>query len=271
MNYPDRGSPGSGQRRDPKTAGSPVRKPHLSTRRTQLHSSMIAPLTRTARRRIKQIKRIDWLKLARFYASRLRPIEVGSEPLMPPAAADAFRRALMNAKVYLEYGAGGSTVLASNYADLLVTVETDRRYLRATLREIGSRKARVRAIHATVGFVGLHGHPILPSQARSAERGQFYVSQPWNYLHDENAVPDLVLIDGRFRVAAALESLLRLPVGSDCVLLLDDFADRPHYRPVLEFSYRPTTIGPMLSFQRPPDLDLDRCSAMRDKHLGDWR
>ena len=46
-------------------------------------------------------------------------------------------------------------------------------------------------------------------------------------------MPDVVLIDGRFRVACFLTSLLKSKVGA--VIIFDDYSDRNHYHVVEEF------------------------------------
>jgi hypothetical protein len=54
-----------------------------------------------------------------------------------------------------------------------------------------------------------------------------YIVAPWNTAKVNNLVPDTVLIDGRFRVAAFLFSLVSARVGT--TILFDDYLDRPHY------------------------------------------
>ena len=44
---------------------------------------------------------------------------------------------------------------------------------------------------------------------------------------------DLVLIDGRFRVACCLKSFQA--INNECLIAFDDFLDRPHYHIVLNY------------------------------------
>jgi len=46
----------------------------------------------------------------------------------------------------------------------------------------------------------------------------------------------LVLVDGRFRVACVLESLLSLSPLSETQILLDDYVGRPEYAVVEEYA-----------------------------------
>jgi hypothetical protein len=54
-----------------------------------------------------------------------------------------------------------------------------------------------------------------------------YMAQPWRLAKHHNLVPDTVLIDGRFRVASFLFSLLSARIGT--TILFDDYVDRPVY------------------------------------------
>ncbi len=72
---------------------------------------------------------------------------------------------------------------------------------------------------------------------------------------------DLVLIDGRFRVACALKCFLH--VGSDCVVAFDDYLDRPHYHVVGQFYETIDTRHKRMVILKkravaPPDADLIR-------------
>ena len=60
-----------------------------------------------------------------------------------------------------------------------------------------------------------------------------YSISPWKQARELNVVPDTILIDGRFRVACFLYSLLRARVGA--TIIFDDYFDRPHYFVVERF------------------------------------
>ena len=50
---------------------------------------------------------------------------------------------------------------------------------------------------------------------------------PWDRF-DPGEVPDLVLIDGRFRVACLMATVLHTKPGT--TILFDDYYDRPYYQ-----------------------------------------
>jgi hypothetical protein len=67
-------------------------------------------------------------------------------------------------------------------------------------------------------------------------RWEQYAKAPWRYFRIIGQQPDLVLVDGRFRVACVLESLLSLSPSSETQILLDDYIDRPHYTVVEQYA-----------------------------------
>lgn len=70
--------------------------------------------------------------------------------------------------------------------------------------------------------------------ARRVRRWQAYASAPWNYFRTIARQPDLILVDGRFRVACVLESLLNLSSQSDAEIY--DYISRAHYHVAERFA-----------------------------------
>jgi len=78
------------------------------------------------------------------------------------------------------------------------------------------------------------------------------VHSPWRH----GAVkPDLVLIDGRFRLACFFHSLLAAAPGTP--ILFDDYTNRPHYQLVEEFCPISETEGRQALFRVPAELDRE--------------
>ena len=79
-----------------------------------------------------------------------------------------------------------------------------------------------------------------------------YVHSPWRH---GSLKPDLVLIDGRFRVACFLHSLLAAAPATP--ILFDDYTNRPHYHLVEEFCPIAETEGRQALFRVPAELDRE--------------
>jgi hypothetical protein len=153
---------------------------------------------------------------------------VPDEPWMPSAAADRLTTLLERCTSYLEYGTGGTTMLASRLGVPRVTaIESDVSWtmaLRHRLREQGSGEGVVDLRHVDVGPTGDWGVPVDDSGWR---RYAAYAMDPWDRF-DPGDVPDLVLIDGRFRVACLMATVLHTKPGT--TILFDDYYDRPYYQ-----------------------------------------
>lgn len=200
---------------------------------------------------------------------------ISDRPYLPDSAIEKWRSEVARTNVMIEYGAGGSTVEAVRHVSVLLSVETDSRYLNAVaarLRDIDGCAA-FHPVFVDIGLTWSWGLPVATraTQTRLA-KWRTYPAAPWRELERLGAVPDLVFVDGRFRVACVLESLVRLPDGANCRFLMDDFVGREDaYGAVMDFI---TDVGyhdRMISFQRKDSFDRQRCAAMLEAFYSDYR
>jgi hypothetical protein len=111
---------------------------------------------------------------------------------------------------YLEFGSGGSTLLAVRSGiDTIVSVESDRDWAE-TIRHHPEIEPRVRAgraaiLHADIGPTKAFGAPV---DATHMDRWPSYIRLPWVEWQRRGAMPDFVFVDGRFRVAACLSVIV---------------------------------------------------------------
>ncbi|CAK7014599.1 MAG: hypothetical protein DESF_00586 [Desulfovibrio sp.] len=135
----------------------------------------------------------------------------------------------------LEFGAGGSTVFfASREVQHIATVESDSEWINrlllgnALLRQC-AKSGRWQALHARIGATGEWGVPL---SRRPSVAWLNYHQSVWSALDPSQL--DFVLIDGRFRVACALQVLLRT-AGRSVPVMVHDFSCREHYHVLLHF------------------------------------
>jgi hypothetical protein len=186
-------------------------------------------------------KFVDAYRTAKIViANRVRHFDVPSEPHFDEEGTAYFRKQIGSARNYLEYGSGGSTILASRLVNTLVSVDSDGSFLadvRRKLAEEEGRKAMTKLIHVNIGLTYDWGMPVFTKPTRRrVRRWEDYPIAPWRYYRSIAQQPDLILVDGRFRVACVLESLLSLSPLSDTQILLDDYAERPWYQVVERFA-----------------------------------
>lgn len=171
------------------------------------------------------------------------------ELTLPPAEAEAVRAAYEAAETILEYGSGGSTVLAGEMPGKRVfSIESDKHWAGMMNDWFKANKpaSKVRVIHADIGPTVDWGHP---EDERAWKRFAKYPLGIWEGAR--MGQPDVVLVDGRFRVGCALATAFhtKTPVP----LLFDDYVPRKHYHAIEEVIGAPQEIiGRMARFEVHP-------------------
>jgi hypothetical protein len=183
---------------------------------------------------------VDAYRTAKIvFANRVRHVDIAAEPYFDEESTAYFREQLGRARNYLEYGSGASTILANRHANTLVSVDTDANLLADVRRRLAEegRRAMTRLIHVNIGLTLDRGMPLFTKPTRRRiRRWEDYPTAPWRYFRSIAQQPDLILVDGRFRVACVLESLLSLSPLSNTQILVDDYVDRPCYQVVERFA-----------------------------------
>lgn len=155
-----------------------------------------------------------------------------TRPWMDEQGLLCFKEALQHSRCYMEYGSGGSTVYACCTAQVpvVISVESDQAWIEWLRPQLADSPSTVLLTHCDIGEVGPWGVPRAPDRMNHFWR---YMATPWQVAKQHHHKPDTVLIDGRFRVASFLFSLLSARVGT--TLLFDDYMDRPEYFVVEDF------------------------------------
>lgn len=162
-----------------------------------------------------------------------------------PEESELLGRYYEAAETILEYGSGGSTVLAAELGRSVVSVESDKDWaerIAAYLQPISDRAV----IHyADVGRTGDWG---VPTNAREHRKFPGYALSVWD--RPDFVEPDLVLIDGRFRAACLVAVMLR--ARGPVTVLFDDYKTRRYYRDVERLARKEEMVGRMARFTVTP-------------------
>jgi len=178
--------------------------------------------------------------------------EAPAEPprlTLPADEAAWVREAYAGAGAILEYGSGGSTVLAAGMPGKTVfSVESDRRWAARMEAwfEAHPPAARVIVHHADVGPTRKWGMPTSQEHWRTFHRYPLAVWDLPDFVH-----PDVVLIDGRFRAACLLAVLYR--ASRPVTVLFDDYGNRRGYHRVESFVKPMEVRGRMARFEIEPE------------------
>lgn len=170
-----------------------------------------------------------------LYIQRIKGLTPpGEEPYMPDAEVARFKDEISKASLYVEFGSGGSTVYASRLGIETISVENDPYYARVVAKRL--MNGAVRQIIVQMGITGEWGIPVYPNARKAHE----YVTAPWN----DKSFPQFILVDGRYRVACALESARRAYLfGCTATLMFDDYVDRVYYHEIEKLLGKPEIIG----------------------------
>lgn len=165
-----------------------------------------------------------------------------------------FRNLVSESTCYAEYGSGESTLYVSEASTSPIrSIETDPKWVDLVRGKLPRRGEIVRV---DLGPTGRWGRPDTFDQA---DQFMTYISAPFAGGYS----PDLVLIDGRFRVACFLYSVLHSAPGTKIVF--DDYVTRPFYH-IAETVVPADKIGPRQAiFTRPEKIDDSRVRFLLDK------
>ncbi|MDO9525003.1 MAG: hypothetical protein Q7J57_05610 [Gemmobacter sp.] len=167
---------------------------------------------------------------------------------LPPAAAEVLRTAYAGAGVILEYGSGGSTILAGDMPGKRVfSVESDADWARRMRGWFAANPpvADVTIHHANIGPTKDWGHPADETHFR---RWPNYANSVWD--REDFVHPDVVLVDGRFRPACLVTVAMR--IQRPVTVLFDDYRARDAYHKVESLLKPDAMIGRMARFDLSP-------------------
>ena len=181
-------------------------------------------------------------------------------PHMDDQTLEFFREKVKCSKTYVEYGCGGSTVLAFNESEAkIVCVESDASWLKYIKNFMPGELSRLEARRINLGRVGEWGCPISKEVS-----GEDYASWPWTRTNSA----DLILVDGRYRIACFIKSVLNCAPGA--VMIFDDYADITRgYKAVEKVMSPERIIGRSAIFTVPVSFDRSLAESMLEKAFKD--
>lgn len=162
-------------------------------------------------------------------------------PRMTPRELALFRSFVVRAGTYLEFGAGGSTVVAAEAAtERVISVDSSQEWLANVAKAVGVT-SKLTLHRADIGPTGDWG---VPTDMTTKHLWPSYHSAVWENPLALSA--DTVMVDGRFRVACFLQTVLRAAAGT--IILVHDFTSRPQYYAVREVAREIATDEDLSAF-----------------------
>lgn len=172
-----------------------------------------------------------------------------AEPWMTEPERERFSWLIQKANCYLEYGSGMSTVKAVELKiPNIVSVESDPLWIKKIQKQIDGLEytGNCMLVKVDIGRTGKWGTPRTNIEWKNYWK---YSIAIWDHLMLNNLPPDLILIDGRFRVACFLASLLYGMEGRK--ILFHDYVERSNYHVVENYLDPDKITGTMAEFTIP--------------------
>jgi hypothetical protein len=192
-------------------------------------------------------------------------------PRMSPGEIALLESALDLAELYLEFGSGGTTLTAARKPHLrCFSVEADKQWVGRLMEcveiQAAVEEGRLDLFHVDIGPVGMWSLPI--DKAADLAWGNYYISV-WQHLP---SAPDLVLVDGRFRLACCIMAFLACP--PETKVLLHDFGSRgrkrANYRLAAELAEVTHTCDSLVVLQRRQNFDYLKAVSLLETARKDF-
>ncbi|HET7313725.1 tetratricopeptide repeat protein [Salinisphaera sp.] len=183
-------------------------------------------------------------------------IRLPDAPHMTEPERGLFKGALRGASRYFEFGSGGSTVWAVGENLDVHGVDSDAKWVEALKARLGER---CRLVSVDIGPTGAWGYPT------SAEHEDAYPRYS-QAIFDYDEAFDLILVDGRFRVACTIAAIQHIMQRSAAIeaarIFIHDFWERPDYHRVLQFLEPVDRADSAGLFRIKPDVESETLSEV---------
>lgn len=167
-----------------------------------------------------------------------------------------FDKTIQNSSYYLEFGMGGSTFRTLQKSKAIVySIDSSLEWI-SLMREYffinKLENKRLKLFHVDIGPTEEWGYP-----AGNNFNNLFpnYSAEIFNLIPKK--IIDTILIDGRFRVACTLKSILECHENNNIKILIHDFWNRPHYHIVLKFLEEINSVDKLGVFKIKENFDLE--------------
>lgn len=186
----------------------------------------------------------------------------------PIALAEEEKAALIScmkeSKTYLEFGSGGSTFLAlqCDNIDSVISVESDFKWIKYLRKWKYIRNAEKRKTlsfeYIDIGKVGAWGVPVDDSKSGNYPE---YSQKIYSKIKQS---PNMVFVDGRFRVACAAMTAMKVNEGTR--IFVHDFISEEVYSVIDTFLDRVSLHGTLAEFRKKESVSEEFLHEIYEKY-----
>lgn len=175
-----------------------------------------------------------------------------------------FIESIKKCNFYIEFGSGGTTIQAAKHNVKMISIESDRYFQKNIIRTLKKLKIydenKQTFVYRNIGVTKEWGYPLFKK-----------FSSEYSRIDDilvHNIYPDLILIDGRYRVACVINILINFSnIKNEVILAVDDYKDRNHYHILEKFINVKQYIDDIAIF----NLSNINCENELEKYLQIYR
>ena len=191
-----------------------------------------------------------------FYIQRVKGFLINTTPYFSHKTTEIFFiNRLKKSDYYFEWGSGGSSLQAANFGIPFTSIDSDPYFIdsvRSSIAKNGFNNNNI-FLYRDIGLTIQWGNPLyFSSFFLSKSRKEKFRS--YSNFTPKN-IPDLILIDGRFRVACALKVYKYMMRRKKWTLCFDDYKKRKYYHVLNDFFLQKKYIGNMAVFSNPKKID----------------
>ena len=175
---------------------------------------------------------------------------------MSRAELTAFKGYISNINTYFEFGVGGSTVFVhENTNAQIVGVDSSLKWIEQVKKHVDGR---VDLMFIDIGPVGDWG---MPRNEQNKGNWPLYSTS----INTNNLKPEVILVDGRFRVACLIQTILYSTKNNlDPIILLHD-CNRNEYNPGKELLTCLDQVGTLAVFKLKSKYQLEDLELLYHK------
>ena len=182
--------------------------------------------------------------------------------IMSSDEQEKYKEYLLKSSKIFEFGSGGSTVLAASLPNIetIHSVDSNAKWInkvdKQTNKKVIFHYIDINSTSANWGF---------PKDRSKIEDWPKYSE----VLSTLNYRPNLVFVDGRFRVACALKSIKNME--DDSYLVVHDYLNRSYYHVIEKFFEKIDEESTLCIFKKRQGVDNEELDLMISKHEKDPR
>jgi hypothetical protein len=188
---------------------------------------------------------------------------------MSPPEVGLLTQCLVGVRRYFEFGVGGSTIFVWNHCiesgirPEIYGIDTSREWI-DSVRTTLNQPETVHIEHLDLGPLESWGYPV-----DKTPKQPLWMLYPQAIHRCPNPSDfDLVLIDGRFRVACLIQTILAC--GPSTKILIHDYMDRPEYHVVESWVSRVSSMDTLALFRK-RDLSPRQHHKLEKAFLKYWK